>query len=83
MNVMRMFDVFSAILLVIGGLNWGLIGFFNFNLVTAIFGEMGMMSRIIYGLVGISGLYQAIMFRSINSRWECKWMFGSAEATST
>ena len=40
-----------------GALNWGLIGIFNFNLVSSIFGEMTIVSKIIYSLVGISGLW--------------------------
>jgi len=47
----------ALILVVIGALNWGLVGFFNFNLVSAIFGDRTAMSRIIYALVGIAGLY--------------------------
>ena len=43
-------------LVIIGAINWGLIGFFNFNLVALIFGSMSWISRIIYGLVGICGL---------------------------
>lgn len=42
---------------IIGAVNWGLIGFFNLNLVSLLFGSMTWLSRIIYGLVGISGLY--------------------------
>ncbi len=41
----------------IGAINWGLIGFFNLNLVSLLFGSMSWISRIIYGLVGICGLY--------------------------
>jgi uncharacterized protein len=44
-------------LLVIGGLNWGLVGLFRFDLVAAIFGEMSAASRIVYTIVGISALY--------------------------
>lgn len=47
----------SIILLVIGGLNWGLVGLFQWNLVGAIFGEMSGLTRIIYVLVGLSALY--------------------------
>lgn len=47
----------AFILLVVGGLNWGLIGFLNFDLVAAIFGPMSLLSRIIYSLVGISAIY--------------------------
>ena len=42
---------------IIGAVNWGLIGFFNLNLVALLFGSMSWISRIIYGLVGICGLY--------------------------
>ena len=42
---------------IIGAVNWGLIGFFNLNVVSLLFGSMTWLSRIIYGLVGISGLY--------------------------
>jgi uncharacterized protein len=46
----------ALILTIIGAINWGLIGFFGFNLVEAIFGDNSALSRIIYGLVGITGL---------------------------
>ncbi|MBU5215040.1 MULTISPECIES: DUF378 domain-containing protein [Heyndrickxia] len=46
----------ALILTIIGAINWGLIGFFQFNLVAAIFGDNTILSRIIYGLVGIAGL---------------------------
>ena len=44
-------------LLVIGGLNWGLVGLFSFDLVASIFGEMSTISRIVYSLVGVSAVY--------------------------
>ncbi|RYY78048.1 MAG: DUF378 domain-containing protein [Moraxellaceae bacterium] len=50
-------DWIAYVLTIIGGLNWGLVGAFNFNLVEAIFGEMSMLSRIIYILVGVSAAY--------------------------
>lgn len=52
----------TAILVLIGALNWGLIGLFNFNLVSMIFGEMTVLTRIIYSLVGISAVYQAVIY---------------------
>lgn len=52
---------------IIGAVNWGLIGFFNFDLVAFIFGDMTLFSRIIYGLVGISGLYLISLYGRINS----------------
>ena len=49
-------DWIAGILLIVGGLNWGLIGLFNFNLVTTIFGT-AIITKIIYVLVGISAIY--------------------------
>ena len=62
-----MIDMLALILSVIGCVNWGLIGFFQFNLVTFLFGEMTLLSRIVYALVGISGLYVISMFGRIHS----------------
>ena len=55
-------------LVIIGAINWGLIGFFHFDLVAFIFGEMSWLSRIIYALVGVSGLYACTFFGRIGSR---------------
>ncbi|WP_018661889.1 DUF378 domain-containing protein [Heyndrickxia acidiproducens] len=46
----------ALVLTIIGAINWGLIGFFNFDLVAAIFGDNSALSRIIYGIIGICGL---------------------------
>lgn len=54
---MKVVDTIALILVIIGAINWGLVGIFNFNLVDAIFGVMSAISRIIYILVGISGLW--------------------------
>mgnify|MGYP001625590864 CR=1 FL=1 len=54
---MKIVDKIALALVVIGAINWGLIGILNFNLVDAIFGTMSVISRIIYALVGISGLW--------------------------
>lgn len=50
-------DTVALTIAIIGAINWGLIGFFSLDLVALIFGEMTWLSRIIYALVGISGLY--------------------------
>ena len=50
-------DYIALIVVFIGAVNWGLIGFFNLNLVALLFGSMSWISRIVYGLVGICGLY--------------------------
>ncbi|MBA7556844.1 hypothetical protein ES705_49567 [subsurface metagenome] len=47
----------ALILLIVGGLNWGLVGLFDFDLVTAIFGMMSALSRIVYIIVGLSAIY--------------------------
>ena len=54
---MKVIDTIALVLIIIGAINWGLVGIFNFNLVDAIFGAMSIISRIIYILVGISGLW--------------------------
>lgn len=54
---MKVLDKIALVLVIIGAINWGLIGIFNFNLVDTIFGTMSIISRIIYILVGISGLW--------------------------
>jgi uncharacterized protein len=51
----------AFVLVLIGAINWGLIGLFGFDLVAAIFGSMSAVSRIIYVLVGVSGLYLAVI----------------------
>lgn len=66
---MRSFDVIAAVLIVVGGLNWGLVGLFGFDLVATIFGNMSFLSRIVYILVGISALYQGLQWKAIQRRW--------------
>ena len=53
---MKVIDKIALVLIIIGAINWGLIGLFSFDLVATIFGDMTIISRIIYGLVGISGI---------------------------
>ena len=54
---MKVVDTIALVLIIVGAINWGLIGLFEFNLVDTIFGTMSVISRIIYVLVGISGLW--------------------------
>ena len=60
-------DYLVLLLVIIGAINWGLIGFFQFNLVSFLFGEMTLLSRIVYAVVGIAGLYMISMFGRANS----------------
>ena len=57
---MRIINVVTLVLLIVGGLNWGLVGLFGFDLVAAIFGQMSLLSRVVYSLVGLSALWQLI-----------------------
>jgi uncharacterized protein len=70
---MKKLDVLAAALLVIGGLNWGLVAIAQFDLVAWIvglgFGETNAASRIVYGLVGVAAIYQIAQQRAIRERW--------------
>ena len=66
---MKQLDVVAAVLLVVGGLNWGLVGAAQFDLVASIFGDSSALSRTVYGLVGASALYQAAQVKGIQRRW--------------
>ncbi len=61
MNKLNGLDWLAFILVIIGGLNWLLVGLFNWNLVSAIFGDMSALSRLIYDIVGIAALYMLAM----------------------
>ena len=61
------FDYFVLTLVIIGAINWGLIGFFKFDLVAFLFGQMTWLSRIVYALVGLSGLYTISLFGRVCS----------------
>ena len=56
-------DVVCLILIIIGAVNWGLIGFFNLDLVSLIFGNMSMITRIIFAVVGIAGVYSLLFWK--------------------
>ncbi|MDO5112479.1 MAG: DUF378 domain-containing protein [Clostridia bacterium] len=64
-------DTLALILMVIGALNWGLIGLLRFDLVAAIFGDMTVLSRIVYALVGLAGVWGiALLFRRDGKKHE-------------
>jgi len=70
---MKKLDVIAAALVIIGALNWGLAGVFHLDLVATVFGmrfgETSGPSAVVYALVGLSGLYQALTWKSIQRRW--------------
>ena len=67
---MKAIDIIVAALLVVGGLNWGLVGLFEFDLVASLFGgSTALVSRIVYVLVGASAVYQGLGWKAIQKRW--------------
>lgn len=72
---MKQLDILAAILLVVGGLNWGLVAIANFDLVAALtgagsFGAKNLLGMIVYGLVGFAAIYQALAWKAIGRRWQ-------------
>jgi uncharacterized membrane protein YuzA (DUF378 family) len=67
---MKKLDVLAAVLLVVGGLNWGVVGLTGSDIVGAIFGELSPASRTVYILVGLAALYQAMQWKAIQHRWQ-------------
>lgn len=73
LDAMRKLDIASAVLLIVGGLNWGLVAVANFDLVATIFGlnfgQTNVATRIVYGLVGLVAVYQLTQLRALPARW--------------
>ncbi len=57
---MKVIGVVALVLVLVGGLNWGLVGFFDYNLVDSLFGEGSVASRVVYGLVGLAALWKTV-----------------------
>jgi uncharacterized protein len=70
---MRKLDVLAAVLVVVGGLNWGLVAIAEFDLVATLasleFGETNALTRVVYGLVGLGAVYQVAQQSAIRQRW--------------
>ncbi|GAM11263.1 putative membrane protein YuzA [Geobacter sp. OR-1] len=70
---MKVLDIIVTVLLVIGAINWGVVGLFGYNMVGAIFGEATALTRVIYAVVGLSGIYEAFNFsigyEALHHRW--------------
>ena len=70
---MKLIDVVAAVLVVVGALNWGLVAVARFDLVAALFGlsfgEVSGLTAVVYGLVGLAGLYQAFFWKRVQGRW--------------
>jgi hypothetical protein len=61
-------DWLAVVLLIVGGLNWGLVGAFNFDLVETVFGGFNFLSRIVYVIVGLAAIYLAVMSPSLSKK---------------
>lgn len=64
--LMKYINYIALTIGIVGALNWGLIGLFSFNLVAALFGVDSMLSRIVYALVGVSGLWMLMFYPRMN-----------------
>ena len=69
-SVWKSLDVTAYSLLLIGAINWGVVGFFGFDLVATLFGSMSVVSRLVYALVGLAALYDLVSLPAILRRWE-------------
>ena len=69
---MRNLDVVVAILLVIGGLNWGMVGLLDFDLGSYLFSGYPVVQNTVYILVGLSAVYQVVSLKAIQARWNVK-----------
>ena len=67
---MKILDVIVAILLVVGGLNWFLVGALDLDLVKAIFGSLPLIQKTIYIVVGLAAFYQIFQWKAIQNRWK-------------
>ena len=66
---MRLIDVLAAVLVVVGALNWGLVGVFRYDLVAAVLGDATVLTRLVYAVVGLAGLFQVLQWKAIHHRW--------------
>ncbi len=68
-NMMKGIDVTTLFLVVLGALNWGLLGIFSFDLIATVFGSMSVLTRIVYTLIGVAGVYQLSQFKILREKW--------------
>ena len=68
---MKYFSKLITILVIVGALNWGLVGAFNFDLVASLFGQMSIVSRIVYIIIGLSAVVKIVFL--LNGCCDCKY----------
>ena len=64
---MKTLDILTTVLLIVGGLNWGLVGLLNFDLVATLFGSLPFLQNAVYTLVGLAAVYQIFGWRRIRA----------------
>jgi uncharacterized membrane protein YuzA (DUF378 family) len=64
---MKYVNIIALVIVIIGGLNWGLVGLFDFNLVSAIFGEGTWFTRLVYIVVGLAAIYSFVLLKPLSS----------------
>ena len=69
-EIMKLLNYIALTIAIVGAVNWGLIGVLNFDLVAFIFGEMSWLARVVYTLVGLSGIYLITFFGQLDSAEE-------------
>jgi uncharacterized protein len=72
MSRLNALDIIAAVLVIVGGLNWGLVGLFDFNLVAAIFGTASMVASIVYILVALAAIYLISIFANFDRKCEIR-----------
>jgi uncharacterized protein len=65
---MKGINIVALVLVIVGAVNWGLVGLFGFDLVAALFGEMSVLSRLVYTLVGAAGVYSITLLPAVGRR---------------
>jgi uncharacterized membrane protein YuzA (DUF378 family) len=77
-NLMKAINIVTLLLVIVGGLNWGLVGLFSFDLVAALFGSGSLLARIVYVLVGVSAAWQVVPLTKAISADETRALQGSS-----
>jgi uncharacterized membrane protein YuzA (DUF378 family) len=70
---MKTLDVIAAVILVLGGLGWGLVATAQIDIVGVILADLGGFGRAAYAVVGLAAMYQALSWRAIQKRWALAW----------
>lgn len=66
---MKFIDILAAALVVVGALNWGMIGLFQYDVVAALLGDASVLARLVYVVVGLAGVFQILQWKAIHHRW--------------